>query len=137
MRVFFIFAVFALAGAGLSAFGDQHREAATAREAGFQTDIYYFGGTYRTLASETPEQCAKFCAGDVRCKAWSQIGARLDTNAVCELKRTGGLPEAQPLTTSGRSPRHEALFENPPLHGLPPGASSNVLDDELEGGPRR
>ncbi|MEM7768350.1 MAG: PAN domain-containing protein [Pseudomonadota bacterium] len=136
MRILIVFALFTLAGAGFSAFGDQHRKALTAQEAGFQPDIYYFGGTYRTLVSETPEQCATLCADDMRCRAWSHVAARAEASPFCELKRTGGLPEAQPQATSGRSPRHEARFANPPLHGLPPGHHDHQLfDTELAGGP--
>ncbi len=136
MRTLIVFACFTLAGVGLSAFGDQHRKAITHAEAGFQSGLYYFGGTYRRLLADTPESCAALCSADARCLAWSQLPQGPESAAVCELKRNGGLPEARPLAVSGRSPRHEAVFADPYLRSLPPGASAALGNTELAGGPR-
>lgn len=136
MRALIVFVFFALAGAGFSAFGDQHRKALTAQEAGFQLDIYYFGGTYRTLVAETPQQCASLCADDLRCVSWSHLPERIDIGPACELKRNGGLPEARPQAVSGRSPRHEAAFAERDLRPLPVAGGGDPAASELAGGPR-
>lgn len=136
MRALLVFALFTIVGVGLSAFGDNHRNAATDRSASYQADVYYFGGTYRRLLVETHEACDQFCANDARCLAWSHIPKHEDTAAICELKRSGGIPEAQPRTMSGRSARHEDIFADPPLHDLPKTTDTTLLfTTELAGGP--
>ena len=136
MRAIIVFAAFSLLGAGLSAFGDHHRQSMSAREAGHLPDIYFFGGTYRTVEAETADACAGQCGDDVRCRAWSYVPARTETQSFCELKRNGGIAEAQPRTVSGISPRHQALYANSARLSMQDIGATPIADDTgLAGGP--
>ena len=90
---------------------------------GHEQGLYRFGATYNVMPSEDALSCQTACADDAVCLAWSFVSAAGDADAWCELKRSGGQIEHNPMATSGFSPRHEAIF-------LPVAA---VPDEELLG----
>ncbi len=74
-----------------------------------EPQTYRFGGTYSIVAAADPAACAMACGSDDACLAWS---FQRETGGLgpsrCELKRTLGRPEANPLMVSGVAPH---LFE--------------------------
>lgn len=110
----------ALADAPMSLKADAVAEPATV---GYEQGLYRFGATYSVVPSEDAMSCQTACAKDAVCVAWSFVSAAGDADAWCELKRSGGQIERNPMATSGFSPRHEAIF-------LPVAA---VPDEELLG----
>jgi hypothetical protein len=83
---------------------------ATPTPVGHEPGLYRFGATYRVMPSEDALSCQTACADDAVCLAWSHVSAAGDAGAWCELKRSGGQIEHNPIATSGFSPRHEAIF---------------------------
>jgi PAN domain len=77
---------------------------------GHEQGLYRFGATYNVIPSEDALSCQTACAEDAVCLAWSFVSAAGDAGAWCELKRSGGQIEHNPMATSGFSPRHEAIF---------------------------
>ena len=77
---------------------------------GHEQGLYRFGATYNVMPSEDALSCQTACADDAVCLAWSFVSAAGDADAWCELKRSGGQIEHNPMATSGFSPRHEAIF---------------------------
>ncbi|MEL7481826.1 MAG: PAN domain-containing protein, partial [Pseudomonadota bacterium] len=79
-----------------------------AGEEGFshEQNTYRFGGTYKMFSGESADECAIACELDGKCKAWSFQRETAGLGAArCELKRTIGPQEANPLMISGISPR--------------------------------
>jgi hypothetical protein len=83
---------------------------ATPAPVGHEPGLYRFGATYSVVASDDAPSCQTACADDAVCLAWSFVAATGDAGAWCELKRSGGQIERNPMATSGFSPRHEAIF---------------------------
>ena len=83
---------------------------ATPAPVGHEPGLYRFGATYSVVASDDALSCQAACADDAVCLAWSFVSATGDAGAWCELKRSGGQIERNPMATSGFSPRHEAIF---------------------------
>lgn len=82
---------------------------AHAGEFSYEPGTYRFGGTYSIVAATDPDACAMTCGSDDACLAWSfqrQTGGLGPSR--CELKRTLGRSEANPLMVSGVAPQ---LFE--------------------------
>ena len=77
---------------------------------GHEQGLYRFGATYRVTPSEDASSCQTACAIDPVCFAWSFVSEAGDADAWCELKRSGGQIERNPMATSGFSLRHEAIF---------------------------
>lgn len=89
-----------------------------------ETDVYRFGGTYAALPAETPIQCARACADDVRCLAWSHSAVSNEYAASCELKHNAGRSEMRPGFTSGISISHAVRFTD---IRVPSGSSHSEL----------
>ncbi|KCZ93745.1 PAN domain-containing protein [Hyphomonas johnsonii] len=89
-------------------------DAVAAKPVGYEQGLYRFGATYSVTDLDSALSCQTACADDEVCKAWSFIDAAGDSDARCELKRSGGRLERNPTATSGISPRHEALFSPEP-----------------------
>ncbi len=98
----------------LPAIADTHElaGAATGKKAatvlpGHELGIYRFGATFSSFESYSAVACQTACRTNDACFAWSYLVGAGNTNARCELKRSGGQVERNPMATSGYSPTKE------------------------------
>ena len=94
---------------------------------GHEQGLYRFGATYSVVPAEDALGCQTACADDSACLAWSFVSAAGDADAWCELKRSGGQIEHNPMAVSGFSPRHEAIYM--PVAAEP---AEDLLGDDAE-----
>lgn len=97
----------------LSAMADTHELAGSATEKaatvlpGHEPGIYRFGATFSSFESYSAVSCQSACRTNDACYSWSYMAGAGNANARCELKRSGGQIERNPLATSGYSPTKE------------------------------
>lgn len=71
--------------------------------AGYQPDIYRYGGTFAVKAADDAPACAKLCEANADCVTWSFVTKTNLADARCELKVSMGRSEKRPGAYSGFS----------------------------------
>lgn len=105
----------------------------------YEAGIHRFGATYAVREAATPLACASACDDAPVCAAWTFIDAYGAAPARCELKRSAGKKEDNPLAISGMATRvKQDMFGAAPAlpaeAPLAPGQLKGGLADEDDAG---